>query len=139
MSYLVVLDKATVGSSNAVALDFGRALFGPIGGVVFAVFVAVSCFGALNGSIFPSHSLYHLFEMKRIDVHVCTAHPSGRTRRIPPRCVWQAEQIAKDTDKRDPVTNSTYDCVHRRWGWVPDSGQFFGGGVLVILLFNCTW
>lgn len=53
MSYLVVLDKATVGSSNAVALDFGRALFGPIGGVVFAVCVAVSCFGALNGSVSP--------------------------------------------------------------------------------------
>ncbi|KAN0076858.1 Amino acid permease domain containing protein [Tylopilus felleus] len=49
VSYLVVLDKATVSSSNAVALDFGRALFGPIGGVVFAVCVAVSCFGALNG------------------------------------------------------------------------------------------
>ncbi|KAF8549883.1 amino acid transporter [Imleria badia] len=57
VSYLVVLDKATVGSSNAVALDFGRALFGPIGGVVFAVCVAVSCFGALNGSTFTSARL----------------------------------------------------------------------------------
>lgn len=57
MSYLVVLDKATVGSSNAVALDFGRALFGPVGGVVFAVFVAVSCFGALNGSIFAQPAI----------------------------------------------------------------------------------
>ncbi|KAI9574243.1 amino acid permease-domain-containing protein [Boletus coccyginus] len=57
VSYLVVLDKATVGSSNAVALDFGRALFGPIGGVVFAVCVAVSCFGALNVSTFTSARL----------------------------------------------------------------------------------
>jgi len=57
VSYLVVLDKATVGGSNAVALDFGRALFGPIGGVVFAVCVAVSCFGALNGGTFTSARL----------------------------------------------------------------------------------
>ncbi|KAH7889240.1 amino acid permease-domain-containing protein [Phlebopus sp. FC_14] len=57
VSYFVVLDKATVGLSNTVALDFGRALFGPIGGVVFAVMVAVSCFGALNGSFFTSARL----------------------------------------------------------------------------------
>ena len=30
-------------------MDFGRALFGPIGGSVFAFMVAFSCFGALNG------------------------------------------------------------------------------------------
>ena len=41
--------QATVGLSNTVALDFGRALFGPVGGVVFAAMVAFSCFGALNG------------------------------------------------------------------------------------------
>ncbi|KAI6036238.1 amino acid permease-domain-containing protein [Pisolithus microcarpus] len=52
VSYLVVLDKQTVGLSNTVALDFGRALFGPVGGMVFAVMVAISCFGALNGAIF---------------------------------------------------------------------------------------
>ncbi|KAF9246106.1 amino acid permease-domain-containing protein [Melanogaster broomeanus] len=57
VSYLVVLDKATVGMSNAVALDFGRALLGPVGGVVFAIMVAVSCFGALNGSTFTSARL----------------------------------------------------------------------------------
>jgi amino acid transporter len=49
VSYLVVLDKGTVGRSNTVALDFGRALFGPMGGSVFAFMVAFSCFGALNG------------------------------------------------------------------------------------------
>jgi len=38
-----------VGLSNTVALDFGRTLFGPIGGIIFAVMVAISCFGALNG------------------------------------------------------------------------------------------
>lgn len=44
-----MLDKETVGLSNTVALDFGRALFGPVGGMVFALMVAISCFGALNG------------------------------------------------------------------------------------------
>lgn len=38
-----------MGASNTVAMDFGRALFGPVGGVVFALMVAFSCFGALNG------------------------------------------------------------------------------------------
>lgn len=38
-----------VGISNTVAMDFGRALFGPIGGSLFAFMVAFSCFGALNG------------------------------------------------------------------------------------------
>ncbi|KAI6045787.1 amino acid permease-domain-containing protein [Pisolithus marmoratus] len=52
ISYLVVLDKETVGLSNTVALDFGRTLFGPMGGMVFALMVAISCFGALNGAIF---------------------------------------------------------------------------------------
>ncbi|KAG2753221.1 L-methionine transporter [Suillus brevipes Sb2] len=57
VSYFVVLDKATVGMSNTVALDFGRALFGPAGGVIFAVMVSISCFGALNGSTFTSARL----------------------------------------------------------------------------------
>ncbi|KAI0093863.1 L-methionine transporter [Irpex rosettiformis] len=60
VAYFVVLDKATVGSSNTVALDFGRALFGRVGGIVFAGMVAFSCFGALNGSFFTSARLiYH--------------------------------------------------------------------------------
>jgi len=41
--------QVTVGLSNTVAMDFGRALFGPVGGIVFAFMVAFSCFGALNG------------------------------------------------------------------------------------------
>ncbi|THH16345.1 hypothetical protein EW146_g4269 [Bondarzewia mesenterica] len=59
LSYFVVLDKNTVGLSNTVALDFGRALFGPVGGSVFAAMVAFSCFGALNGSFFTSGRLIY--------------------------------------------------------------------------------
>ncbi|KAJ3564294.1 hypothetical protein NP233_g8392 [Leucocoprinus birnbaumii] len=54
VSYFVVLDRDLVGSSNTVALDFGRALFGPIGGTIFAIMVVISCFGALN--VHPSGS-----------------------------------------------------------------------------------
>ncbi|KAI3610438.1 L-methionine transporter [Moniliophthora roreri] len=59
ISYFVVLDKALVGLSNTVAMDFGRALFGSIGGNVFAFMVAFSCFGALNGSFFTSSRLVY--------------------------------------------------------------------------------
>ncbi|KDQ33322.1 hypothetical protein PLEOSDRAFT_1110514 [Pleurotus ostreatus PC15] len=59
VSYFVVLDKATVGLSNTVAMDFGRKLFGPVGGFVFAFMVAFSCFGALNGSFFTTSRLIY--------------------------------------------------------------------------------
>jgi amino acid transporter len=36
--------------SNTVALDFGRRVFGAVGGSLFAAMVAISCFGALNGA-----------------------------------------------------------------------------------------
>lgn len=60
LAYFVVLDKSTVGRSNTVALDFGRALFGPAGGIVFALMVAISCFGALNGSSFTTARLIYV-------------------------------------------------------------------------------
>ncbi|KAG6900866.1 hypothetical protein C0993_009984 [Termitomyces sp. T159_Od127] len=59
ISYFVVLDTVTVSMSNTVALDFGRALFGPIGGTAFAFMVAFSCFGALNGSFFTTSRLIY--------------------------------------------------------------------------------
>ncbi len=34
-------------------MDFGRALFGPLGGTVFAFMVAFSCFGALKWRVAP--------------------------------------------------------------------------------------
>lgn len=60
VSYFVVLDKSTVGLSNTVALDFGRALFGSIGGSIFAFMVAFSCLGALNGSFFTTGRLIYV-------------------------------------------------------------------------------
>ncbi|TEB36352.1 L-methionine transporter [Coprinellus micaceus] len=59
ISYFAVLDKNTVALSNTVALDFGRAIWGRAGATLFAVMVAVSCFGALNGSFYTSSRLVY--------------------------------------------------------------------------------
>lgn len=56
-SYFTVLDKAVVASSNTVALDFGTQMLGPAGGISFACLVAISCFGALNGSFYTTAKL----------------------------------------------------------------------------------
>ncbi|KAF9644196.1 L-methionine transporter [Thelephora ganbajun] len=60
VAYFAVLDKDTVARSNTVALDFGRALFGPFGGAFFAVVVAISCLGAMNGSFFTAARLIYV-------------------------------------------------------------------------------
>ncbi|KAI8445783.1 amino acid/polyamine transporter I [Phakopsora pachyrhizi] len=56
-AYLIVLPLEQVASSNTVALDFGRTIAGPAGGLVFSVVVAISCFGALNSSVFTTSRL----------------------------------------------------------------------------------
>ncbi len=54
VSYFMVLDPATIASTNTVALDYGRVTLGRVGGVVFGTLVAISSFGALNASFFTS-------------------------------------------------------------------------------------
>ncbi|KAF9999238.1 hypothetical protein BGZ65_005380 [Modicella reniformis] len=51
-AYYAVLPAQVVMSTNTVAIDFGKQMFGNTGGVLFALCVACSCFGAANGSIF---------------------------------------------------------------------------------------
>ncbi|KAF9357608.1 hypothetical protein BGX34_009291 [Mortierella sp. NVP85] len=51
-AYYAVLPSEVVMSTNTVAIDFGKQMFGNTGGVLFAICVACSCFGAANGSIF---------------------------------------------------------------------------------------
>jgi len=53
LSFFIVLPQELVAHSNTVALDFGKAIFGPVGGLLLALVVALSCFGALNGLSFP--------------------------------------------------------------------------------------
>ena len=45
VAYLAVLRPQVVMHTNTVAMDFGKKLFGPVGGILLAVCVALSCFG----------------------------------------------------------------------------------------------
>jgi len=56
-SYLIVLPLQIVTQSNTIGLEFGRVIFGPIGGFIFSLIVALSCFGTLNSSVFTTSRL----------------------------------------------------------------------------------
>ncbi|PLW38338.1 hypothetical protein PCANC_24613 [Puccinia coronata f. sp. avenae] len=56
-AYLIVLPLEVVTQSNTIGLEFGRAIFGPIGSFIFSLIVAFSCFGALNSSVFTTSRL----------------------------------------------------------------------------------
>ena len=45
VAYLAVLRPEVVMHTNTVAMDFGKKIFGPAGGILLAVCVALSCFG----------------------------------------------------------------------------------------------
>ena len=60
VAYYFVLPGAIIGSSNTVAVAFGTKVFGTIGGVIFAIAVSLSCFGALNASTFTSGRLVYV-------------------------------------------------------------------------------
>ena len=55
--YFVVLDPSVVAATNTVALDFGRAVIGRFGAVVFSILVSISAFGALSSSFYTSESI----------------------------------------------------------------------------------
>ncbi|CCX13033.1 amino acid permease-domain-containing protein [Pyronema domesticum] len=59
MSYYFVLPGSVIGSSNTVAVAFGTKVFGTVGGLVFAIVVSLSCFGALNATTFTSGRLVY--------------------------------------------------------------------------------
>lgn len=52
VSYFIVLPLDVVAASNTVGLDFGKAVMGHAGSILFSAVVGISCFGALNGSFF---------------------------------------------------------------------------------------
>ncbi|OZJ06415.1 hypothetical protein BZG36_00542 [Bifiguratus adelaidae] len=54
VAYYVVLPASVVTKTNTVALDFGKKLFGPAGGIAFAVIVA-----AANGSVFTGSRIIY--------------------------------------------------------------------------------
>ncbi|KAJ5806101.1 uncharacterized protein N7503_003703 [Penicillium pulvis] len=59
VAYFLVLPHATIEASNTVAVQFGSEVFGSVGGLVLALVVSASCFGALNATTFTSGRLVY--------------------------------------------------------------------------------
>ncbi|MCJ1418230.1 hypothetical protein MMC32_004577 [Xylographa parallela] len=59
MAYIFVLPAPTIASTNTIAVQFGFAVFGPLGALALAVTVSLSCFGALNAATFTSGRLVY--------------------------------------------------------------------------------
>lgn len=59
-AYYFVLPARVISESNTVAVAFGSTVFGPTGGLLFALAVSLSCFGALNASTFTSGRLVYV-------------------------------------------------------------------------------
>ncbi|GAA5976531.1 hypothetical protein JCM10908_005533 [Rhodotorula pacifica] len=57
VSYFLVLPFEIATGTTTIGLDFGRALAGPIGGLLFAIIVSISALGALNGTLYTSSRL----------------------------------------------------------------------------------
>ncbi|GAA5974197.1 hypothetical protein JCM11641_003321 [Rhodosporidiobolus odoratus] len=57
ISYFIVLPFDIATATNTIGLDFGRALAGPVGGLLFAIIVAISGLGALNATVYTSSRL----------------------------------------------------------------------------------
>ncbi|KWU44069.1 amino acid transporter, partial [Rhodotorula sp. JG-1b] len=57
VSYFLVLPFDIATGTTTIGLDFGRALAGPVGGLVFAIIVSISALGALNGTLYTSSRL----------------------------------------------------------------------------------
>lgn len=81
LSYIFVLPVATINASNTVAVAFGHTVFGPVGGVLLALTVSGSCFGALNATTFTAGRLvYAAGKEGYIPTLFSTIGIGGRTR-----------------------------------------------------------
>lgn len=58
-AYIFVLPSSVINSSNTIAVQFGAVVFGPVGSIVLALTVSLSCFGALNATTFTSSRLVY--------------------------------------------------------------------------------
>ncbi|GAA5932155.1 uncharacterized protein JCM15063_001137 [Sporobolomyces koalae] len=57
IAYFIVLPFELATATATIGLDFGRAIAGPIGALLFAIIVGVSCISALNSSLYTSARL----------------------------------------------------------------------------------
>ncbi|KAG2223906.1 hypothetical protein INT45_009358 [Circinella minor] len=60
VAYLAVLRPQVVMHTNTVAMDFGKKIFGPVGGILLAVCVALSCFGTANATVFTGSRIIYV-------------------------------------------------------------------------------
>ncbi|KAI9469742.1 MAG: amino acid/polyamine transporter I [Benjaminiella poitrasii] len=60
VAYLAALRPEVVMHTNTVSMDFGKKIFGPAGGIIFAVCVALSCFGSANASVFTGARIIYV-------------------------------------------------------------------------------
>ncbi|KAL1926192.1 hypothetical protein VTP01DRAFT_6057 [Rhizomucor pusillus] len=60
IAYLAILRPEVVMHTNTVAMDLGRKWFGPAGGIVIAVCVALSCFGTANATVFTGARIIYV-------------------------------------------------------------------------------
>src|SRR5688572_11298938 len=59
LSYFIVLSPLIVSTSNSIAVDFADQTFGEVGFYLMPLLVALSAFGAANGTIFSSSRLVY--------------------------------------------------------------------------------
>ena len=59
VAYIFVLPPAVIDSSNTIAVHFGSVVFGPVGSLVLALIVSLSCFGTMNAGTFTSGRLVY--------------------------------------------------------------------------------
>ncbi|KAJ3223234.1 hypothetical protein HK099_001369 [Clydaea vesicula] len=56
IAYYAVLPIEAIGKSSSIAMDYGKLVFGPIGGILIPIVVIGSTFGATNASVFTGVS-----------------------------------------------------------------------------------
>ena len=80
LAYLYVIPIEVAGRSPLVAADTMRALFGPSGAVLVSVFIAVSTFGALNGSTLASPRVFFAMAADGLFFNrIAAVHPRYKT------------------------------------------------------------
>jgi hypothetical protein len=120
-------------------MDFGRALFGRVGGTLFALIVAFSCFGAVNGKgLFYSTSRYSKSLVRLIFYDVKT-NLCCWTRGLSPFIIRTITFHTEDAGKRGVVANCDYNNFYPGRRRISRFDQLLRGGELGLLLFDCQY